>query len=216
MSRGHLIEAFLLSLTLAGCDRPVQLADGESYRIPAENNLQNASAANYVRFVYGRSDAPGEIGVVFSGKEVAEAVPGFKAQVQGYVGPVDAAPSVVVTTLNGQAFDKSLHDNLTRLRSTTDLPKYRDTNFGIKSDGGAMFSLLQRDGGWSRTDLIPPGCTRSPNQDGSRHYDSCLFSVRRGRHVFSFWLSGENVAYADQFVAFVIRKLGTWKVSPGQ
>jgi hypothetical protein len=78
-----------------------------------------------------------------------------------------------------------------------------------------MFSLLQRDGQWSRKDLIPPGCTSAPNQDRSSRYDNCLFSIQRNGFDLSFWLSGENVAYADPFADFVLRKLASWRVKEG-
>ena len=206
----------LLPLTLTGCDSAVQLAPGETYRIPRQPDLQNTFAADFVRLAYGASDSPGEIGIVFTGKEVAAAIPGFKAEVQGYPGLVDSSPSVVVGKLDRATntnFDAALQRLMEQQIKEAELEPYQGSEFSKPRDENIMFDLQDAGGGWSRTDMTPPGCHRSPAQDAALHYDSCLFRVRRKGYDLSFWLNGENVRHADAFTDFALRKLSGWRVS---
>ena len=210
-----LISVALLPFALCGCDNTVQLAPGENYRIPHEHDLQNTFAADFVRLAYETSDSSGEIGIVFTGKEVAAAIPGFKAQVQGYPGSVDSSPSVVIGKLDRSTninFDAALRRLIEQQVKEAALEPYEGSQFSKPRNQDTMFDLQDLSGGWTRTDMTPPGCHRSPAQNPSIHYDSCLFRVRRAGYDLSFWLKGENVHHADAFADFALRKLANWRV----
>jgi len=203
-----------LALFLGACGAQAEETGGESYRIPSENLLMNTFAGQFVRNVYRLPETGGELGLVFTGEEVAQAIPGFHSRTQGYIGLVDASPSVVVRHAGPSSkFEEALEENVKRLEGARGLVPYRDSGYFWNPDSESLFDLLAEDGGWHRDDLIPPGCRIANTQDGGT-YHSCLFSLRRDGFEYSFWLSGENVGLADKYADFVRTKLESWKVSP--
>ena len=127
ISSGLLILLFLGAFKATAATEEV-----DRYDIPAENLLMNTFAGEYVTFTYGgalASDA-NQIGLVFAGAEVAAAIPGFKAKTQGYIGPVDASPSVVVERVPDKSnFQSALVTNVQRATTSDKLTRYGQTNF---------------------------------------------------------------------------------------
>lgn len=214
MKRLAALAAALLAVLAAGCGAQAEELGGERYRIPSENLLSNTFAGEYVRFIYGNVAPEGAnvVGLVFTGKEVAEAIPGFRSRTQGYLGLVDASPSAVVEPAGPHSnFDDAFAQNVARLDHSGAWTRYADTNYHWQPDSAGLFDLATEDGGWERGDLLPPGCTIAETQDG-RNYHSCLFRLRRDGLEYSFRLSGENVVHADAFADFVRAKLDSWKL----
>jgi hypothetical protein len=60
----------------------------------------NTFAGQFVRGIYRMPEDNNELGLVFTAKEVAHAIPGFHESVLGYTGQVNAAPSVVISKLD--------------------------------------------------------------------------------------------------------------------
>ncbi|HEY6816236.1 MAG TPA: hypothetical protein VI168_11900, partial [Croceibacterium sp.] len=126
---GLILTAALGALASA-CGAGAEQAEGQQYRIPAENLLRNTFAGEYVRFVYGGSvpDDENQIGLVFTGDEVAAAIPGFRSRTQGYLGLVDESPSVIVEpSLPTSNFDEMLAANVARLDQAQDFVPYGDS-----------------------------------------------------------------------------------------
>jgi len=210
-------SGMLLAALLAGCGARAEEMGGQRYRIPSENLLTNTFATQFVDFIYGGTvPAAQGIGLVFTGKEVADAIPGFRSRTQGYPGLIDASPSAVVEPAGPHSnFDEALAQNVARLNPFGAWTRYRDTAYYWQPDSEGLFNLAVEDGGWRRNDLIPPGCRIAETQDGGT-YHSCLFSMRRDGFEYSFWLNGENVAHAAAFADFVRAKLDSWKVTDGE
>lgn len=210
ISSGLLILLFLGAFKATAATEEV-----DRYDIPAENLLMNTFAGEYVTFTYGgalASDA-NQIGLVFAGAEVAAAIPGFKAKTQGYIGPVDASPSVVVERVPDKSnFQSALVTNVQRATTSDKLTRYGQTNFFWDVGSRGMFDLLDEEGDWKRNDMLPPACMISETQDGGE-YHTCLFSIRRNGFEYSFQLHGENLEYAELFVDFVRAKLDHWKMN---
>ncbi len=203
-----------LALFLGACGAEAQDIGGERYRIPPENLLMNTFAGQFVRDVYRMPETDGELGLVFTGEEVAEAIPGFHSRTQGYIGLVDASPSAGVRRAGPFSnFGEALQANVERLEDGHELVPYPDSTYFWNPDSKGLFDLVSEDGGWHRDDLIPPGCTMAQAEDG-KAYHSCLFRLRRDGFEYSFWLSGENVNFADKYADFVRTKLESWRVSP--
>lgn len=184
------------------------------YRIPSENLLMNTFAGEYVRFVYGSAAPEGqnEVGLVFNGKEVAAAIPGFKSRTQGYLGLVDARQSVVVSLADASSnFDETLAQNVARLDPSEGFVAFGDSGFYRPANDDSIFNLAAENGSWHRDDLLPPGCRTAQTSGGDIYY-SCLFRLRRDGFEFGFSLNGENLAFADEYADFVRAKLESWKV----
>ena len=144
ISSGLLILLFLGAFKATAATKEV-----DRYDIPAENLLMNTFAGEYVTFTYGgalASDA-NQIGLVFAGAEVAAAIPGFKAKTQGYIGPVDASPSVVVERVPDKSnFQSALVTNVQRATTSDKLTRYGQTNFFWDVGSRGMFDLLDEEG----------------------------------------------------------------------
>ena len=172
-------------------------------------------AGKYVAFVYGDAvpDTGDDIGLVFTGKEVADAIPGFQRRTQGYIGLVDASPSVVVQPAKPNSnFDEILARSLMEMDSTAELTPFGESGLYRPVNDEKTFVLSDKDGGWQRADLLPPHCRISNTQDGGT-YESCLFTLRREGLEYSFSIKGENIAFADKFVDFVQSRLSDWQVA---
>lgn len=199
---------------LCACGVAAEELGGDRYRIPPENLLMNTFAGEYVRFAYGGTVPEGQndVGLVFKGQEVAAAIPGFKSRTQGYVGLVDASPSVVVSLSAGSNFREMLAQNVARLDPSQEFVRFGDSEFYRPNADDSMFQLAAENGTWSRDDMLPPNCRTAQTREGGT-YHSCAFRLRREGFEFGFSLSGENIGFADKFADFVREKLESWKVS---
>jgi hypothetical protein len=206
--------AVACALLAAACTAKAEPVDGVAYQIPAKNLLRNTFAAEFVRLQYGRSEDAGELGLVFSGAELAAAIPGYNATAIGYVGPFDNSTGVIVTTAgNVSNFDEFLSERVAELALDQPLERYRDTEFGIRPESSVLWQLLEPDGRWRRGDMLPPSCRQSKNEDGTTR-DSCHFRVKRDGFEFTFSLRGDDVDQADELVDFVLANLKKWEVPP--
>lgn len=204
-----------LALFVSACGAQAEEIGREHYRIPRENLLMNTFAGEYVRFVYGRTVPEGrnEVGLIFTGTEVADAIPGFRSRTQGYPGLVDASPSVVVSLADETSnFDEMLAQHVARLDPSQGFVPFGESGFYRPKTDDNLFQLALQNGSWERGDLLPPSCRTSQAADGGT-YHSCSFRLRRDGLEYGFSLSGENVAYVDEYADFVRAKLDSWKVA---
>jgi len=214
MTRLRITGGLLIALAATACEPGAAQDTAARYDIPSENLLTSTFAGEYVSFVYGDAVASddNQIGLVFEGKEVAAAIPGFKARAQGYIGLVDARPSAVVETVTATSnFDEMLVANVERAQTTDPLVRYKETDLFWNPKSVGMFDLTDQNGGWHREDMLPPGCRIAETQFGGE-YHSCLFRLQRDGFEYSFHLNGENVAFADAYADFVRAKLDSWKI----
>lgn len=208
------MSGLLILLVATACGVGGAQSTGERYDIPPENLLKNTFAGEYVEFIYGDVVATdgNQVGLVFEGEEVAVAIPGFHTRTQGYLGLIDESPSAVVGPILATSnFDELLVANVERLDTSRTLTRYGDTDFFWDVESRGNFDLSDEGGTWLRDDMLPPGCTISQTQSGEE-YHSCLFRMESDGLEYSIWLSGENISFADEFVAFVRAKLDSWKV----
>ena len=202
-------------LLLGACKALAASEKIDRYDIPAENLLMNTFAGEYVTFVYGDAAASddNQVGLVFTAAEVAAAVPGFTARTQGYIGLVEARPNVIVEPVSTKSnFHSTLVARVQRAKRSQNLTRYGQTDFYWNANSQGVFDLLDDEGGWKRTDMLPPACRISQTRDGGE-YHSCLFRMRRDGFEYLFRLHGENIEQADEYVDFVRVKLDSWKMN---